>query len=498
MDGSQVPGDLDTWDYMGTDPNEILTYTYDILAQRSTTLYHTHPPVKAAIDKQTDYAIGPGLVFRSQPDYTTLGVTKEAAKEWGMRFQKLVHYTSKLLNWYEKQSVNFRTSLIMGDSLLLFDRVTPPPGLPFDLVEIGGDQIQFNKEGTTLGIYVDALLRRRAISLNGNRVNFIDGNGDQNVLQFYLKLMSRQLRGYPLAYGIIAAAKNNSRWWDATLARAVLESIVFASSSGNGGANEVDKNAEYMANVQKGLSGQTQTDLTNTTKPQDLTTGGIWNFSNDRNIEFTVLQTPGKNFKDLNDAFIEIVGMQTGTPGEVIKSLYSTSYTAHKGALNDFIKSYMNRRIVHIEKVNRPVTREIAKYLFMSGLIEPLAPGFFDNAIIQTAMLAGNYLGPVPGHINPAQEVKAKADAVANAFMLRSDGAAEYGNEFTDYIEEWNQEQLEWFKGTPENMAASVAADLQGSEIADDEGTEEDEDMNKDMNDDGNDENNDDQGDNNE
>ena len=246
---------------------------------------------------------------------------------------------------------------------------------------------------------------------------------------------------------------------------AVLESTVFASSPDTNNPEELARQAAYMANAQKGMKGLAQTEFTNSTKPQDLPVGGIWNFSGGGSIEFTVLQTPGKGFKDLNDAYMEIVGMQTGTPGEVIKSLYSTSYTAHKGAFNDFIKAFMNNRHAYINKVCYPVTREMAKYLFMSGLIEPLAPGFFDNAIIQEAMLAGNYLGPVPGHINPAQEVKAKADAVANAFMLRSDAAAEQGNEFSDFIEEWNQEQAEWFKGTPENMAAGIAEELQGSEI---------------------------------
>jgi len=122
MDGSKVPGDLDSWDYMGTDPNAILTYTYKTLSERSTTLYHSHAPVAAAINKQTNYAVGSGLVFRSQPDYTTLNITKEYAKDWSMRFQKLLHYTFTLLNWYEKQGLIFRTGLIKGDSLVLFDR----------------------------------------------------------------------------------------------------------------------------------------------------------------------------------------------------------------------------------------------------------------------------------------------------------------------------------------------------------------------------------------
>jgi len=87
LTGEKIPGDLDAWDYYGTDPNLILTYNYDVLCQRSTTLFHTHAPVSAGINKSCMYAIGPGLHFRSQPDWKTLGIEKDKAKEWGMQFQ---------------------------------------------------------------------------------------------------------------------------------------------------------------------------------------------------------------------------------------------------------------------------------------------------------------------------------------------------------------------------------------------------------------------------
>ena len=38
LTGENMPGDLDAWEYFGTDPNELLTYSYEMLSQRSTTL----------------------------------------------------------------------------------------------------------------------------------------------------------------------------------------------------------------------------------------------------------------------------------------------------------------------------------------------------------------------------------------------------------------------------------------------------------------------------
>ena len=471
MTGEKIPGDLNTWDYFGTDPNELLTLNYDILCQRSTTLFHTHPPVAAAINKNTMYAIGDGLHFRSQPDWQMLGMTKEAAKDWGMRFQKLVHYVFQILNFYEKQALIFRTPLIMGDSLLFFDRITPPDGMPFDLIETGGDQINFKALGkkgqkVTLGILHDDYLRKFGMYLtNGEQVNFKDENKDQNVIQFYFKQMARQLRGYPLAYKIISAAKNNDRYWDATLARAVMESIILGTV--NEDTEDTRNQALGLADSYKNTDGTTSAaSLTSDGNVADMGPGSVLSYNNKSGgMSFSEPKTPSNNFDKMQAAYIEIVGMATDTPAEVILSKYSTSYTAHKGALNDFIKSYTQKRKTFVNHVCRPVLIEVAKYLFMNNLIEMPVNDFFENKIMQYATISGNWLGPIPGQINPLQEAKANETDVLNAFKLRSDVAAQNGNEYDNYIEEWQQEEAAWSAGTVESQVQSfIEAEQQKQE----------------------------------
>ena len=471
LTGDKIPGDLDTWNYFGTDPNEILKLSYDILCQRATTLYHTHPPVTAAINKQTAYAIGNGLVYRSQPDWQTLGITKEKAKDWGMRFQKLVHYAFLMLNYYEKQATLFCTSLIMGDSVLLFDRETPDENMPFDLIEIGGDQINFQAtpEGTeliTLGIIHDKFLRRKGFVLNDiqqSHIYFKDANGDQNAIQFYDKKMARQLRGMPLSYRIIAAAKNNDRWWDAMLARAVMESTMLGFSK----SDQTDTREQALRIAQEargidGISANPASGLSTLTNTANMPTGSIMQLDSKGDFQFVDFKTPSNNFDKLQTAYIECVGMATDTPPEVVMSKYSTSFTAHKGALNDFIKFYTQKRFNFIRNVNKPVIREIAKWLFMENLIEMPNPLFFKDPIIQEATLAGIWLGPVPGHINPAQEVGALVTAKDNAFITPADAAAQYGSrEWDDQIEEWQQQMEEFQKMSPEKQAQALQQDIE-------------------------------------
>lgn len=449
MSGESIPGDLNSWDYLGTDPNHLLRYTHDILCQRATTLFHTHAPVSAAIKKTTMYAVGHGLLFRSQPDWETLGMTKEAAKAWGMKFQKLIHYAFRTLNFYEKQAILFRTSLIMGDSVLMFDRGYDEGGMPFDLIDVGGDIINFRAtpkrgEKVTLGIVHDNFMRKSgAYFVDGKKVDFVDENGDQNFVQFYFKEMARQLRGYPLTYKIIAAAKNNDRWWDATLARVVMETMILGTVN-ESNADDAYKQSSQIASEIRGESGQ-QTGLATEGNVMESAPGTVLSFGNDSGgMKFTDLKAPANNFDKMQNAYLEIVGMATDVPPEVILSKYSTSYTAHKGALNDFVKSYMQKRHTFVNSICYKVVLELAKYFFMNDLIEMPHPLFFENAIIQQATISGNWLGPVPGQLNPLQEAKGDETAVLNAFQTRSDVATKYGNEWDNMILEWQGQESQW------------------------------------------------------
>jgi capsid protein len=100
------------------------------------------------------------------------------------------------------------------------------------------------------------------------------------------------------------------------------------------------------------------------------------------------------------------------------------------------------------------VVKECLKDAILNGLIS--APGFFDNPMIQYAYCQGSYLGPVPGAINPVQEANANEKNVKNAFVTRSDIASLHGNEFDNMINEWGDQEKEWFDKNPEKQAEII------------------------------------------
>jgi len=113
----------------------------------------------------------------------------------------------------------------------------------------GSSQIDFEKadnKNWTLGIKHDKWKRKQAI-FTDKQINFRNQKtGDQQVIQFYLKEQPRQLRGLSLVYSIIAMAKNHDREIDATVQRAVLESIMMAYSN----ADQTDVGAQIKQQAQ--------------------------------------------------------------------------------------------------------------------------------------------------------------------------------------------------------------------------------------------------------
>jgi capsid protein len=266
--------------------------------------------------------------------------------------------------------------------------------------------------------------------------------------------MARQLRGMPLAYRMIASAKNKDRWWDAMLQRVVMETVMIGYKQG-GNPSDLSDQMDALAKTVTGTT-DTDTGLQSTADTKQLYGGGLFSFNNKESMQFTDLKAPSNNFDKMQEAYIDLVGMSTDIPPEVLKSKYSTSFTAHKGALNDFVKFYMSKRNTLIRPVCNIVVREIAKEIFLSGKMKMPHPAFFTDPIIQLATLSGNWLGPVPGHINPKVEVEAKSLEVENAFRTRADAAADYGNEFDNMIEEWQAQESEWSSKSLEKQAATI------------------------------------------
>jgi capsid protein len=276
------------------------------------------------------------------------------------------------------------------------------------------------------------------------------------VAQFFVKRMARQLRGWPLSYAIISLAKNDDRHTDATLSTAIAESMFvgFTDSDDPVSDRALLDNLADQTIKKKGVIASMLEQIGNVNK---LGAGNMLNFKGGKMVTLDK-KTPASTFTGFKDLMLSYVGMASGTPPEVIASKYSTSYTAHKGALNDFKQSFLKKREHFIDTICYPVLREIATNLILRGEIS--APGFFESDRIQRAWLDGNWLGPSLGSINPAQEINAMVAAVKEGIMSRSQAAYEISS-ITDYeafCSRWrNDEELYTGKTREERDAQALA-----------------------------------------
>lgn len=467
--GEKTGGEFKDWKLFGTDPSAFIRESYGILSSRNATLYHTSAIARACVNKPLNYSIGKGLYFKSLPDGDFLGMSSDGAKEWGRKFSQLLHYEKKASKYYAKQKILAREQRITGDALLYFVREEQDLK-PFDIVITGGSAIDWEKtfDNYTLGIKTDDFNRRKGFwsSVSQKYVPFKDSEGNQIAIQFLSKDRAGQLRGLSIFSSEIARAKNLDRVWDATLERMVQEATQLGYF--NASNTDVAGQARAMARMTAGNENQGSEDLTATEIGIGTTaekTGGMYVLENSEGMQFTDLKTPGNNFGLANEWTVNLFGMATGIPPEVLMSKYSTSFTAHKGALNDFIKIFMDDRAEFIDTVDSVVNLEYLKHFVRTKQIE-VSPAFWTDYKIQLAYLEGVHLGPIPGHINPLQEVNADIKAQEHGFTLKSSIATKYGNDFWNMIDSWEEEQKRWFEASPEKQAEQMAEALKAEASA--------------------------------
>lgn len=463
-DGEKTGGELYHWNTFSSAPNDLAKTTYGTLSDRCATLYHTSALVRACVNKPLAYSIGDGLVFRSRIDADYLGISAKKAEAWSRQFTTLLHLEKLEAGYYEKQPMLAREASITGDALLYFLREDGDEK-PFDLIVEGGHRINWKMSGKnlTLGIEHDDFMRRKAVWRTGttSALPYVDENGNQNVIQFLLRDRPGQMRGFGCVYSEIARAKGLDRVWDAMIERMVQEAIqlgYFATSY-----SDPATAAAAMAKQARGetpKSGELK-DLSGRTNMK----GGMYIFENSESMNFNDLKAPGNNFGLANEWAVKMFSMSRGYPPEFLLSEYSTSFTAHKGAMNDAVKKFMLERADFVRMVDYKVNLEYLKHLIRTDQIQ-VKPSFWTDYKVRRAYLTGTILGPVPGHINPYVEAKAEQITVSEAFTTRDAVAAKYGNDWWPMVDEWEAQQARWTKGSPEAKAAALAADLEAKREA--------------------------------
>lgn len=440
------------WEYFGGSSKEDIEDNINVLRQRSRDAYMGIPTATAALKTMRTNVIAGGLMPAPQIDADFLKLTDEQAE--ALR-QKIVREFSlwadtpdcdaeRIDNFYKLQQLAFLSKIMNGDAFVLLPtnkRVGQPYDLRIKVIEadrvcspdnadklspcyVGGHRVErivqgveTNSEGAVVAYWFS---NRHPLASNGYdntwvRVEaFGKKSGRRNVLHLMNRERSEQVRGVPLLAPVLEALKQLGRYTDAEIMAAVISAMftVFVQS----------ETASDGRPIGEMLPPEQQIDNAD---PSSIELGpaAIMSLNPGETVAFADPKHPNTGYGDFTDAMIQQIGAALEIPPEVLLKKFTTSYSAARGALNEFWRTAQMHRDWFIDDFNQPIYELWFAEAVAKGRIS--APGFFDDPAIRRAYTGCVWNGPARTNLNPVQEVDAAIKRVAAGFSTGEEETAQ-------------------------------------------------------------------------
>ena len=140
-------------------------------------------------------------------------------------------------------------------------------------------------------------------------------------------------------------------------------------------------------------------------------------------VQFADPKHPNSGYDKFTDALIKQIGAALEIPQEVMFKLFSSSYSAARGALNEFWRTCNMEREWFASDFCQAVYEEWFAEAVSRGRIQ--APGFFADPAIKKAYTGCTWNGPARTNLNPVQEVDAAIKRVDAGFSTAEQETAQ-------------------------------------------------------------------------
>lgn len=433
------------------------------LRNRSRQQYRNNPIAKGAIDTLTTWVVGDGLqckprlnrgLFADALGWSTAQVKQTQTKmqrEW-IAFAENVECDLDRVgpDFYALQSLAFNSSRQSGDVLTLLpmlkrnpgvyetkvqlveaDRVSNPGDIPDTPQMKGGVRLDAN--GAPLSYMVQERHPGEEITARGrNRwreiLAFGRASGRRNAWLTYDRVRPGQTRGIPYLAACLEQLHQVERYTDAELMAAVVGGslTVFIKTEGaHGLASPPGVQPIASLPIPAAMAGNSYA----------LDYGGIVPLQPGEDIGIVDPKRPNVAFADFVRAMVEQVGVGLGIPFEILNKHFTASYSAARAAINEFWKYVRFCRWQFAQMWCAPIYEAVITEAVVKGRLD--LPGFLDDTFLRLAYLHALWLGPVPGTLNPVQEVQASKLAIETGLSSLTREAAELrGNEWEDVHDE--------------------------------------------------------------
>jgi lambda family phage portal protein len=452
------------------------------LRERSRDLAMNAPIAAGAVGSTRTSCVGQGLRPKPTIDHEILGISREEArnierkikKEFSLWADSTYCDMADQNTFYELQQIAFADWLKNGEAFALVKYEEETANMPYTLrlQLISADRI--STPGSVSGEYdgTDKTCKNGNKIINGIEVNPNgkviayhisskfpgeygtqklewtrvqkrgDITGNPNILQVYNAERAEQYRGVPYLAPVIQSIKQISRYTEAEIMAAIINSyftLFITTETGNDmelGAykgeyddyadTEYDNDGNPIENAAQNY-GQDDDD--------EVKIGpGLVNFLKTGEKVNPVESThPSGGFGTFVSAMSEQVGAALEIAPEILFKKFSASFSASKGALNETWRSFGMRRNWFVTDFCKPVYELWMNEAVASGRIT--APGYFNDPIVRAAYNNATWNGPAQGCLNPLQEVNAAVTRIKNGLSTHEDEcAAMNGSDFEDNV----------------------------------------------------------------
>lgn len=440
------------------------------LRARSRDLQRSEPIAKGAVNTVVTSTVATGLVYQSNIDRDTLGLSQEEAAAWQRKAEREFRLWAlspracdarSQLSFYGLQELALRSALESGDvfaTLPMIERRGIPYALKVQLIEAdrvcnnygamdrvwlaGG--IERNEVGEAIRYHI--LKQHPGGMLGaGRQWEIVDAfgakTGRRNVIHLMEMLRPEQSRGIPYLAPVIEPLRQLGKYTLQELNAAVLSSLftVFVKTQGGIGLG-IGGNGGPATGAEK--SGDSV----------KLRSGAIVDLAPGEDVAFADPKRPNIAFDPFVLAVLRQIGTALELPFEVLVKHFTASYTAARAALLQAIKFFIKKREWLGTGFNDPILAAWMEEAIARGRLD--APGFFDDPSIRAAYLGCEWLGDSFGVLDPLKEAQAVKEWLALELTTRKDEAARnFGTEWED-----TAEQLAREKSVREKVGLAAAA----------------------------------------
>ena len=444
------------WVYHGGSALEDIENNLKTLRERSRDAYMGIPIATGALKTMRTNVIASGLVPTPQIDGEYLHLSAEQAstlqaqivREWGLWADVPTCDADRVDNFCKLQQLAFMGFLMNGDSIALLpmksqrgqpydlrvrvieaDRVCSPNF--FDMLTPGEVQGR-HVESIVQGVETDAdgmvvaywICNKHPLSSTAINVKkdmewtrveaYGKATGRQNVLHVMARERAGQRRGVPILAPVLESLKQLGRYADAELDAAVI-SAMFTVFIKKDAPSDERPLGEVLPPDQL-LDAQDQSSI-------ELAPGAIVDLNPGESIENADPNRPNANFEGFFNTIVKEIAAALEIPSEVLFKQFSTSYSAARGALNEYWRTCGMQRDWFADSFCQPIYETWFAEAVAKGRIQ--APGFFNDPAIARAYTNCTWNGPARTNLNPVQEVSAAEKRVQNGFSTAEQETAQ-------------------------------------------------------------------------